>query len=97
MSCLGWTMLESMGVGSSVGSVGSANSSGGSIIRTGRVGVSSEMANSWYLGHFRDHAGWLPWQKGHFGSAWGHLLGACWLGQVGQMGRLGQFDDSWPR
>ena len=59
------------------------------MIRTGKLGVSSEMANSCYLGHFRDHAGWLHHQKGHFGSAWGHLLGACWSGHVDQMGQFG--------
>lgn len=52
----------------------------------GRVCVSSVTVNLWNSGHFLDHAGWGPLQKGHSGSSLGHLLGAWVPVQRGQMG-----------
>lgn len=72
-------VLEADGVGSdsmsesSVTSGGSANSEGGSMIRVGRKVVSSVISKVLNWGQERDHAGWLPLQKGHFGSVAGHF------------------------
>jgi hypothetical protein len=54
-------------------------------------------ANSWYFGHLRDQARWLPSQKGHLRCSKGHLFGRCWSGLVGQIGRFGQMGAWCPR
>lgn len=65
-----------------------------STILVGNIGVSVVIVSGLgTLGHWRDHAGWLPLQLGQeawAGSTLGHLFGGWLLGQVGQTGLFGQ-------
>jgi hypothetical protein len=54
----------------------------GSMILTGRTGVSSVTRICLKLGHARDHAGWGPLQEEQEGSFAGHRFGGWLLGHL---------------